>query len=103
MKSGLISTIWIVKAYRELTIDPGKRLVFIFNGDEETGSGESSEIICELAKDAKAALVCEPCVANGDLKTGRKGTMNFDVTIHGKAAHAGNAHKEGVNAIQEMA
>ncbi|MCI8454223.1 MAG: M20 family metallopeptidase [Lachnospiraceae bacterium] len=103
MKSGLISAIWIVKAYRELKIDPGKRLVFIFNGDEETGSRESEAIICELAKDAKAALVCEPCVANGDLKTGRKGTMNFDVIIHGKAAHAGNAHKVGINAIQEMA
>lgn len=25
------------------------------------------------------------------------------MTIHGKASHAGNAHKEGINAIQEMA
>ena len=67
MKGGLISAIWTVKAYKDLGIDPGKRLEFIFNGDEETGSAESTDIICELAKDAKAALVCEPCTANGDL------------------------------------
>lgn len=103
MKSGLISAIWVAKAYKDLGIEPGKRLVFIFNGDEETGSRESSHIICELAKDAKAALVCEPCVGNGNLKTGRKGNIRFNVTIHGKAAHAGNAHQDGINAIEEMA
>lgn len=103
MKSGLISAIWVAKAYKDLGIHPGKKLVFIFNGDEETGSKESSGIICELAKDAKAALVCEPCIINGDLKTGRKGTLGFTVTIHGKASHAGNAHKDGINAIEEMA
>jgi len=103
MKSGLISAIWTAKAYKDLGIDPGKKLVFIFNGDEETGSHESSGIICELAKDAKAALVCEPCVGNGNLKTGRKGNIRFNVTIHGRAAHAGNAHQDGINAIEEMA
>ena len=103
MKSGLISAIWTARAYKELGIDPGRKLVFIFNGDEETGSHESSDIICGLAENARAALVCEPCVGNGDLKTGRKGNIKFNVTIHGKASHAGNAHKEGINAIQEMA
>ena len=103
MKGGLISAIWAVKAYRDLGIDPGKKLVFVFNGDEETGSKDSSDIICELAAGAKAALICEPCTGNGDLKTGRKGTMGFEVTLHGKAAHAGNAHKDGINALEEMA
>lgn len=103
MKSGLISAIWAVKAYRDLGIDPGKRLVFVFNGDEETGSEDSEAFICQMAQGAKAALVCEPCVGNGNLKTGRKGTQDFTITIHGKAAHAGNAHKDGVNAIEEMA
>lgn len=103
MKSGLVSAIWAAKAYKDLGICPGKKLVFIFNGDEETGSKESGKIICDLAKDAKAALVCEPCIINGDLKTGRKGTLGFTVTIHGKASHAGNAHKDGINAIEEMA
>lgn len=103
MKSGLVSAIWAAKAYKDLGIDPGKKLVFVFNGDEETGSKDSNDIICEIAKDAKAALVTEPCVGNGNLKTGRKGNMKFTVTIHGKAAHAGNAHQDGINALEEMA
>lgn len=103
MKSGLISAIWAVKAYQDLGIAPGNKLVFVFNGDEETGSKDSSEIIRENAAGAKAALVTEPCTATGNLKTGRKGNMKFNVTIHGKAAHAGNAHQDGINALEEMA
>lgn len=102
MKGGLISAIWTARAYKELGIDPGKHLVFIFNGDEETGSDESTETICSLAKGAKAALVCEPCIENGNLKTGRKGSMQLIVTIHGRAAHAGIALQDGINAIEEM-
>ena len=103
MKSGLVSAIWAIKAYQDLGIDPGKNIVCVFNGDEETGSKDSTEIIKENVKDAKAALVPEPCTASGDLKTGRKGNMKFHVTIHGKAAHAGNAHQDGINALEEMA
>ena len=103
MKSGLISAIWSMKAYRDLGIDPGKKLVMMVNADEEIRSPESSAIICEVAKGCKAALVCEPSVGNGDLKTGRKGSMGFDITIHGKAAHAGNNPRGGINAVEEMA
>ena len=103
MKSGLVSAIWSMKAYRDLGIDPGKCLRMVINGDEEIRSPESSSIICEQAQGCKAALVCEPCTSNGDLKTGRKGSIGFEVTIHGKATHAGNNHKGGINAIEEMA
>ena len=103
MKSGLVSAVWAVKAYQDLGIDPGKKLVYLFNGDEETGSQESKELIDETALGAKAALICEPAIRNGDLKTGRKGTGGYIVTLKGKAAHAGNAHRDGRNAIEEMA
>jgi len=103
MKSGLISAIWMIRVYKELGIVPDKKLVILCNGDEETGSRESTEIICREAKLAKAALVVEPCCDNGDLKTGRKGFVQFRVTIRGKAAHSGNAHQDGANAIEEMA
>lgn len=103
MKSGLISAIWAIKAYQDLEIEMGKKVICVFNGDEETGSEDSNDIICEIAKDAKAALVTEPSTAAGNIKTGRKGNMKFFVTIHGKAAHAGNAHQDGINALEEMA
>ena len=50
MKGGLVSAIWTVKAYKDLGIDPGKRLEFIFNGDEETGSAESSVSLQRMRK-----------------------------------------------------
>lgn len=103
MKSGLVSSIWMAKAYKDLGIDPGKKLVYVFNGDEETGSAESKELIDETAKGSKATLICEPAMANGDLKSGRKGNGFITVTVTGKAAHAGNAHQLGRNAIEEMA
>ncbi len=104
MKSGLISAVWVMKAYKDLGIDPGKKLVMVCNGDEEITSPDSIGIILDQAKGARAALVIEPCCAgSGDLKTGRKGRQCFEVTIHGKAAHSGNNHQGGINAIEEMA
>jgi glutamate carboxypeptidase len=103
MKGGLISAIWTMKAYRDLGIDPGKKLILLINSDEEVGSVESAALIQETAVGCKAALVCEPGDGQGNLKTGRKGICTFHVTVHGKAAHAGNNHHLGVNAIEEMA
>ncbi|MCF0110354.1 MAG: M20 family metallopeptidase, partial [Erysipelotrichaceae bacterium] len=103
MKSGLVAGIWCVKACQDLGLPLNKKLVFVFNGDEETGSAESKEIIAQYAKEASAAVILEPSTDSGNLKTGRKGILHLYVTIHGKAAHAGNNHAEGVNAIEEMA
>lgn len=68
MKSGLISAIWTARAYKELGIDPGRKLVFIFNGDEETGSHESSDIICGLAKTPGRPWSASPVWETGILR-----------------------------------
>jgi glutamate carboxypeptidase len=104
MKGGLISIIWAIKAYKDLGIKLDKKLKSIFNCDEEIGSPDSVDIIIEMAKDnCVAALVLEPAVSNGDLKTGRKGRTVFVIKVHGKASHAGLEHNLGVNAIEEIA
>ena len=104
MKSGLISALWSLKAYQDLGIDPGKKIMVFCNSDDETGSKTSTPIIKDLAKDCKAVLICEPSEAvTGKLKTARKGGGGYTVTVHGKASHAGNDHKGGINAIEEMA
>ena len=102
-KGGLISAIWTVKAYKDLGIDPGKRLEFIFNGDEETGSAESTDIICELAKGREGGALSRSRTVNGDLKTGRKGLVRLYRKDPRKGIPCGNAHKEGINAIEELA
>ena len=103
MKNGLVSAIWTIRAYQALGLQPRKKIVVLFNGDEETGSVESAGLIRSEALRSAAALVLEPATAQGDLKTGRKGMLQYRITITGREAHSGNAHAEGINAIEEMA
>ena len=72
--------------------------------DEETGSHYSRPTIERFAANARYALVAEPARANGGrCVTARKGTGTIQITTHGQAAHAGIAHDQGQNAIEEMA
>jgi glutamate carboxypeptidase len=104
MKSGIIQSLWAVKACRELGLPLTKKIVFLCTSDEEIGSHSSRAYIEEEAKKSAVVLVPEPAVANtGALKTARKGVGNFTMTIKGKASHAGNHHADGISAVQEMA
>ncbi len=67
--------------------------------DEEVGSPSSAPHLRELAKGAACALVFESGRANDMIITRRKGVGAMTVIAHGKAAHAGNNHKDGANAI----
>jgi glutamate carboxypeptidase len=59
-------------------------------------------VIEETARGADAALILEPA-AGGALKTARKGVSNYDVVVHGRAAHAGLEPEKGANASVELA
>ena len=48
-------------------------------------------------------LVLEPPLADGSLKTARKGVGRFRLEVEGKAAHAGVAPQQGRSAIVELA
>jgi glutamate carboxypeptidase len=71
--------------------------------DEETGSHFSREIIEDEGRLASAALVLEPPIPGGTIKTGRKGVGEFELVIRGRPAHAGNDPRAGISAITEMA
>lgn len=71
--------------------------------DEETGSLTSRGLIEEMARESELALVMEPALIDGSLKTWRKGVGGFIVKVNGRAAHAGGEHEKGRNAIQEIA
>jgi glutamate carboxypeptidase len=47
--------------------------------------------------------VLEPPLADGGLKTARKGVGRFTLTVEGKAAHAGIAPEKGASAVVELA
>lgn len=103
MKGGIVEAFFAVRAFRELNINPGKRIVVLHNSDEEIGSPSSRPIIEEEARKSMAVLVLEPSAQGGALKTWRKGVGMFEVTIKGRSAHAGADYEKGVSAIQEAA
>lgn len=102
MKAGIVEGIWAYKCLQELGLEAKYPIHMVFNGDEEVGSVASKDILMKVSKNARCALVLEPGVENGDLKTGRKGAMSCTVKVFGKASHAGNHPEEGINAIVEM-
>jgi glutamate carboxypeptidase len=75
----------------------------LFTSDEEIGSPTSRGLIEELARHCAYVLVLEPPLADGSLKTARKGVGRFRIEVEGKAAHAGVAPQEGRSAIVELA
>lgn len=100
MKGGLVQTVFALRALRELGLEPAVTPVFLLNSDEEQGSLESRRHIERLARRADRAFVMEPALGpSGALKTARKGTGSFTVTVRGKSAHSGLDPEEGASAI----
>ena len=78
-------------------------ITFLFVPEEEVGSHTSREHIERLALENKYVLVTEPARDGGKVVTARKGAADFEVTVTGRAAHAGARHQDGRSAIREMA
>lgn len=71
---------------------------------QEIGSGASRQAIEEEARRSAVALVTEPAMPpTGALKTWRKGTADYWLTVTGKPAHAGADPTKGISAIEELA
>jgi glutamate carboxypeptidase len=103
MKASHVIALFAVRALRELGALPGREVRMLFTSDEETGSHTSRALIEDRSRDAGLAMVMEPALPNGKLKSSRKGVGDFKVTARGRAAHAGAEHRQGINAIQELA
>jgi glutamate carboxypeptidase len=103
MKASHVITLFALRAIKELNQFPNREVRILFTSDEETGSITSRELIEAQAQGASLAMVMEPALANGRLKSSRKGVGDFRVTARGRAAHAGSEHQQGINAIQELA
>lgn len=73
-----------------------------FNSDEEISSPGSREVLAQLARGTRFALVVEP--AEGESVTiGRKGIGRVELRVFGKAAHSGSNFQDGANAVLELA
>ncbi|MFE2747446.1 M20 family metallopeptidase [Streptomyces scopuliridis] len=85
------------------TLDDRSGVEILVTADEEVGSRSSRALIEERALACGAVLVCEGAAEGGALKTGRKGCGTFQVSITGRASHAGLEPAAGVNALIEAA
>jgi glutamate carboxypeptidase len=104
MKAGLVLALAAVDALRAAGVRPRKKLVFLWNSDEEIGSHTSRHAIEREARRSDAVLVLEPAAgARGNLKTARKGLGTAELIITGRGAHAGLDPGAGVNAVHELA
>jgi glutamate carboxypeptidase len=103
MKGGLVQMLYALRAVKELGFRPPAECVVLINSDEEIGSPDSTRLIRRLARRAVRAFILEPAFGRaGKLKTARKASGNFNITITGRAAHAGINPEEGASAILEM-
>ena len=98
MKAGIIQAIYGVAAVKEWY-----HTEILITADEEVGSHASRALLEERARATGAVLVLEPSADGGALKIARKGTGTFNVTITGRASHAGLEPEKGINALVELA
>ncbi|WP_373429393.1 M20 family metallopeptidase [Streptomyces sp. V4I23] len=73
----------------------------LVTADEEVGSRSSRALVEERALACDAVLVLEGAADGGALKTGRKGCGTFEVSVTGRASHAGLEPAAGINALIE--
>jgi glutamate carboxypeptidase len=102
MKASIAMAVTALRALREASRMPAKRISLLCTSDEEMGSHTSREIIIDAAEAHDLVLCLEPALPDGSLKTWRKGTSDYEVRTLGTASHAGAAPELGVNAIHEM-
>ena len=103
MKASLIEAEFAIDSLRKLDRKPPRPVEILITSDEEIGSPTSRRIIEASALDAEYVLVLEPPLADGSLKTARKGVGHFVVEVEGKPAHAGVEPEKGISAIHELA
>ncbi|MEM9193853.1 MAG: M20/M25/M40 family metallo-hydrolase [Myxococcota bacterium] len=105
MKSGLSVVVFGLRALRAAARDAfdGLRVCFVCVSDEEVGSPSSRDLYAQLAPTLRRALVFEGGRTEDRVVTGRKGGAFFRLKAEGRAAHAGNHHRDGVNAIAALA
>ncbi len=104
MKSGLSAMFFALQALEKVA--PGAcaklplRLIVV--SDEEVGSPSSRDLYRELAPQLTGALVFEAGRTEDKIVVARKGGGMFKVDVTGRAAHAGNDHAAGINAIHAL-
>jgi glutamate carboxypeptidase len=103
MKGGLMIMLDALTAFETLPFADQIGYEVLISPDEEIGSPGSGPILAEIGARSDVGLTYEPALADGSMSGARKGSGNYALTIHGKAAHVGRAHGDGRSAIAAAA
>jgi glutamate carboxypeptidase len=102
-KGGLVVLLTALAAFEQSNVANQIGWEVLLNPDEEIGSPGSAPLLVESAHRNQFGLVFEPAIGDGNLVDSRKGSGNFTIVVHGKAAHAGRDFNSGRNAIVALA
>ena len=100
MKGGLFVAYNALKKIKD-EFDTIYNIDMLIVSDEETGSDISKHITAKIAKEYDYCLVYEAAGKNLEIVNARKGVGTFFIDIEGRAAHAGNRYKDGIDANLE--
>jgi glutamate carboxypeptidase len=103
MKGGLVVMLFALRALGEVGVLARLPVRMVIVSDEEIGSPEGGEVLRRELSGASCALTFEAGRANDRIITQRKGTGSVQLVARGKAAHSGNHHADGANAIWALA
>lgn len=103
MKAGITIAVEALQLMQRRGTKASHPIRFVITCDEEIGSHGGLEVIKKHVGGAHAVLVTEPCIAGGGAKTSRKGVLTYQMTIEGRAAHAGTHPSNGASAVVELA
>jgi glutamate carboxypeptidase len=103
MKGGLMIMLDALTAFETLPFSAQLGYDILISPDEEIGSPGSGRVLADIGARSDVGLTYEPALADGSMSGARKGSGNYALTIHGKAAHVGRAHADGRSAIAAAA
>lgn len=103
MKSGVAIALEALSRLAEAGRSPRRTVRVLLTCDEEIGSHGALDLFRLAADEAFAALVPEPSIDDGSVKTRRKGVGTYRLDAWGRAAHAGIEPEKAVSAITELA
>lgn len=110
IKGGTVMIYSLLDALRTFAPDvfAGVRWLICLDASEETLSEDFGQLCLDRLPDDStlACLVFEGGTPNPDaftIVTARKGRAEFRILAEGRGAHAGNYHKQGANAIVQLA
>ncbi len=104
MKAGLLQGIYALEVLKQQDYKNFSTILFVSVPDEEISSRYHVELIQQIARDySPLVLGLEGAGSIGNVVTRRKGCVQYRLTAHGVAAHAGSSPESGRNAVLELA